>query len=240
MIAAMPDTDEDPFDCEALRPPEYACAPDPRTRNLVVLNPEAATSEPTTLEIQHARISRFLLTEKTPEHVRVSFETAKNLYLYSWFVFRFYPVAEQHALVTLEFALKERFADFVRDNYTAKGRSSPGLSALLRHGERSGVLSNSKFRSRGIWAAARARERNFSETVREMERLGVEKMIVDESVIAPSEEDLKYDWLEQFISSIPAIRNEYAHGSRTLRHSVLPTFEYVTELINQLFPDQSA
>jgi len=47
------------------------------------------------------------LNDTVPEKIREHFETTKNLLLYSWFVYRFIPVAEFHAATTLEYALKE-------------------------------------------------------------------------------------------------------------------------------------
>jgi hypothetical protein len=48
-----------------------------------------------TLAERYADVSQFELIQSVPLNVRVHFETAKNLYLYAWFVYRFYPVAEQ-------------------------------------------------------------------------------------------------------------------------------------------------
>jgi hypothetical protein len=233
----MRNCDDDPFDAEALRPPEYACAPDPRTLHLVVIDKATGVVQPTTLEVQHSWIAQYALSDTVPRHVKVSFETAKNLYLYAWFVFRFYTVAEQHALATLELALRARFPAEIEELFTSKGKRPPGLKTLLQYAKDCGVLANEKFTgARDRWTLELARRRYDLEIAREMQRLGVEEMAYDYSDVKPTAEELDYDWLGHFMSRIPAIRNDYAHGSSTLRHTVLSTFEHVGELINQLFP----
>ncbi|MGN6210491.1 hypothetical protein [Asticcacaulis sp.] len=56
----------------------------------------------------HASISAVTLNETVPEEVCVSFEVAKNLYLYTYFVYRFGVVANGQALQSLEYALREK------------------------------------------------------------------------------------------------------------------------------------
>ncbi|GBL44987.1 hypothetical protein SFMTTN_0788 [Sulfuriferula multivorans] len=65
----------------------------------------------------------------------------------------------------------------------------------------------------------------------------LEIMTVDESNVQASEEDLNHDWLDAFLKILPGIRNDYAHGSPTLYHTVLWVFEVVMEIINQLYPE---
>ena len=40
-------------------------------------------------------VAAISLDERVPEKVRIQFETAKNLFVYSWFVYRFHGVARQ-------------------------------------------------------------------------------------------------------------------------------------------------
>lgn len=44
-----------------------------------------------------------------PQDVRIQIETVKNLFLYSWFVYRFGMVAKNQILNATEFALKEKY-----------------------------------------------------------------------------------------------------------------------------------
>ncbi|HEY5582342.1 MAG TPA: hypothetical protein VIK56_14510 [Rhodoferax sp.] len=94
---------------DKLRDATTALEPDARARTTGAIRADGTVSM-VTLEEWHAAVSGFALTLAVPLDIRVHFETAKNLYLYAWFVYRFYPVAEQQALATLEFALRERLA----------------------------------------------------------------------------------------------------------------------------------
>lgn len=60
------------------------------------------------LEEQHALISKFVLHDGVPEHVRQHFENARNTYLYSWFSFRLLSVAMLMLHTAGESALKAR------------------------------------------------------------------------------------------------------------------------------------
>jgi hypothetical protein len=63
-----------------------------------------------TLAGLHADLNSIRLHVGVPKHVRQLFETAKNLSLYSWFVYRFHPIAQLIGYASLERALKERVA----------------------------------------------------------------------------------------------------------------------------------
>src|SRR5882757_2288902 len=62
------------------------------------------------LEKLHGSLDEIRVHAGVPLHVRQLFETAKNLALHSWFVFRFHPVAKLMGYASLERALKERVA----------------------------------------------------------------------------------------------------------------------------------
>ena len=72
-----------------------------------------------------------------------------------------------------------------------------------------------------------------------MSRAELTEMIVDDSNVAPTEEDLSYDWISVLVESLPEMRNDYAHGSKTLIPNVLRTFDIVCDLVNQLFTMQT-
>lgn len=225
------------FNPEYLRSVELVCEPDRRSTQIAIVNIETGVIKSKTLSDQHQAISRFCLNQDVPEVIRVHFETAKNLYLYAWFVFRFYPVAEQQALASLEFALRLCLKEFVEE-YVAKHRKGqePGLGSLLRHAIKQKIIRNEAFTCRHRWALQIARDRFRFEQMQKMIDENLASMEVDELSVQASEADLNHDWLSNFVDSIPAIRNDYAHGSQTLKHTVLHTFEVVTEIINQLYP----
>lgn len=224
-------------DADRLRSPDTICKPDPRSHYLVRLDGHMRTPHRITELDQHAAIGCYRLNAMVPHAVAVHFETAKNLYLYAWLVFRFYPVAEQQALASLEFALRERLADFINECKRKTPRlAPPSLRKLLKNATEQGLLKNELLQGRDQWALELAKQRFRMEGMREMIEAGMNEMGLDDSEVRPTEEDLRHDWLRDFVEVIPGIRNDYAHGSSTLHHSVLRTFDLVSQMINQLFP----
>ena len=225
---------------DLLRTPEKACCPDSRVLALARVDVRTGLIRQSNLKDQYAVVGSFLLNSTVPEDIAIQFETAKNLYLYAWFVFRFYPVAERQVFATLEFALRERQSEFVAAYSAKRMDREPGLGALLRNAIESGIVRNDAFRAREQWALARAQARYSQEITEKMAAEGLTEMVMDYSRVRPAEEDLNHDWLKDFLDAIPYLRNMHAHGSGVLYHSVLHTFEVVTELTNQLYPEALA
>lgn len=218
-----------------LRTPEHVTQADTRSEGFALF--DAMGSRPVTLVDRYEDIQGFELNPAVPHSIRVHFETAKNLYLYSWFVYRFFPVAEQQALISLEFALRERLPP---SKLTGKGKPrKEGLFDRLTRARDLGLIRNQGLKIRERVAMRRARERYEHESLEEMIRTGVTEMVLDDSRIEPDEHDLNGDWIGRFIESLPKIRNEYAHGSHMLHSTVLGRFEIVCDLINQLYPNES-
>jgi hypothetical protein len=215
-------------ECDLLRLPERACSPDSRTHVFYK----------TDLKDQYEMVACFKLNEAVPNAVAIHFETAKNLYLYAWFVYRFYPVAEQHVLTSLEFALCERFQGFVAAEKEKRPKAiEPGLKKLLGHAIKGSFVKNENFSTREHWAGIRAKSRYSFQKSQAMQSAGINSWVEDESEIVVMQEDLDYDWLGDFQEFIPSIRNSYAHGSWHLYPApVRHTFEMVAEIINQLYP----
>ena len=224
---------------DQLRAGITAFQPDARAITTVALRADGAISM-VTLEEQHAAVSRFELAVSVPLDIRVHFETAKNLYLYAWFVYRFYPVAEQHALVTLEFALRERLAPLFPEQCGPLAKKHRGLSALFSKARKEKLITHAGLRAVERLACERARHRASMQRILEMEALGLDEMEFDDSVVEPLPEDYANDLLEIFAETLPLFRNTYAHGSSMLHSTVLGTFEIVTDLVNQLYPTADA
>lgn len=233
-MAAKPECQE-VAPSDALRSPEQATQADIRSEGFVLIDAEGI--RPVTLADRYEDIQSFELNSVVPHSIRVHFETAKNLYLYSWFVYRFFPVAEQQALTSLEFALRQRLPPL---EDTAKGKPQfEGLALRLRRARELGLIRNEGLQIRGRIAVKRARERYHFETHQKMIRTGATEMIFDDSNIQPNEQDLSVDWITAFVESLPKIRNDYAHGSERLHSTMLQTFEIASDLINQLYPKES-
>lgn len=189
-----------------------------------------------TLAERHADVSQFELVPTVPMDIRIHFKTAKNLYLYAWFVYRFYPVAEQQALTTLEFGLRERLSISYPDIYGPHSKWIPKLTKMLEAARKDGLIANAGMRATERWALRRARDRVSNEATRRLIETGVESIEYDLDGAKPEAQDYSDDALSTFIETLPAIRNTYAHGSAMLHSTVLGTFEIVTDVINQLFP----
>lgn len=183
------------------------------------------------LEARINYISEFALSSQVPEEVQIHFETGRNLFVFSWHVYRFHMVAEQQILATLEMAVRKRLE--AESNVVAPR----GLAALLRAARKADLIANGRFIARHQWAVERAERRYDIAEMERMHRDGIEECIVDYSKVVPTEEDLSYDWLEHFVGALPELRNMHAHGSDALYPTIGRTFEIVVELINQLFPD---
>ena len=219
---------------DQLRNASTALEPDARALTTVAIRPGGSATMVTLAE-RHSDVSQFDLIQTVPLDVRLHFETAKNLYLYAWFVYRFYPVAEQQALATLEFGLRERLALPYPDLYGASSKWIPPLSKMLETARKDGLISNAGMRATERWALRRARDRVSNEATRRLIESGAEFIEYDVDGTVPEPQDYSDDPLTIFIETLPEIRNTYAHGSAMLHPTVLGTFEIVTDLMNQLF-----
>lgn len=221
-------------EADSLRDPVTALLPDRRTRTTSAIRADGSLSM-VTLEDRHQAINEFVLNESVPHDVLVHFETAKNLYLYAWFVYRFFPVAEKHVLATLEFALRERLALLYPEQYGSGAEWVPGMSKMLKQARNEKLISNDGMRAYHRRAMQRARARVSDEATRQLIEGGAESVEYDPDSAVPMEQDYSWDALATYLETLPAIRNMYAHGSSNLHATVLDTFEIVTDLVNQLF-----
>src|SRR3989442_202664 len=80
--------------------------PDWRQTHIVLIDHRDGTTSPKTLPYHHGIAAQYPLDASVPEDIRIQWDTARNLWLYAWHVWRFYAVAEMHAYATLEMALR--------------------------------------------------------------------------------------------------------------------------------------
>lgn len=235
------DKAESDFECDGIRTPEHLCDPDPRTRSFVRVDNELGVIQSLSVVDQFESVEEYALSDAVSEKVHILFDTARNLYLYSWFVYRFYNVAEQQVFACLEMALRERLKDEMPlpEKYWPKKRRErpPSLKPMLRYVIDRGYIKNEGFRTWRDRGIAGARQRYEMEKLQEMQEKGLESIALDYSEVVVTDEDLQdYDYLGVLLKCIPSARNNYAHGSGMLHNQVLHSFEVVSELINQLFP----
>lgn len=207
---------------DALRTPTTSLQPDPRS-------PRDAMG----LTSRWEAISPLQLGPEVPEAIAIHFETAKNVLLYAWFVYRFHMVAEQYVLSTLELALRERL---LRDKLiTISENWTPGLKLMLGKARDHGLVSNERFEPGRQLARRRAEHRQSMEMIYRMQEQGLREISYDPSQIEVTAEDLSQDWIEQFIDSLPDLRNMHAHGTANLYPTVFGTFRIVHNLAGQMF-----
>ena len=85
--------------------------PDVRNRHRVDLNLLTGVVSETTIESIHSLIESIRLDQSVPENVHTHFSTAKNLVLYSWFVYELNVVGAMQAFASLELALRTKSGD---------------------------------------------------------------------------------------------------------------------------------
>lgn len=195
--------------------------------------------QPTAPEIKQrlAEVAEYVLNDNVPEKVRIHFETAKNLYLYAWFVYRFHMVAEHYVYATLELALRVRF--YPPEGEAGARKTPPTLEPLLRRARKEGLLANKSLSVSQRRALVNARQRHTMQIIERMRAEGLDEIAYDESDIVPGDEDYSFDCLAVWTKTIPQVRNTHAHGTTSLWPTVLGSFELVSEMINQLFVEST-
>ncbi len=93
---------------DMLRDSKNVMEPDPRQKYFEIKDRQTNKSREFQLEDYLNPVKNLHLNNSVPDDIKVHFETTKNLFLYSWFAYRFLSVAQLHALASLEFALKEK------------------------------------------------------------------------------------------------------------------------------------
>lgn len=184
------------------------------------------------LRSRHSSIASIQLSDSVPEQIRIHFETAKNVYLYAWCVYRFHMVAEHYVFSTLELALRERLHEL---SLVPTGKGNPrGLADLIRLAASHSLITNERFEPGEAMARWRA-EHRLSEKVRQkMEAEGlteIEYNLADAEVLP--EDHL--NWVEHYAEHMPKIRNLHAHGTDMLYPTVLHSFVVVANFINQCY-----
>lgn len=221
---------------ESLRGPDTAAEPDPRTTMF------AGQTLPS-LAAHHRDIEAIQLTAGVPEAIAIQFETSRNLYLYAWHVYRFFPVAQSQALCALEFGLRERLPKRLPEGYQHPRQPQPMLAGLLRYAIDQDLIRNQGFRRWHRAAEDRARQRRSMEIIQTMmidQQFESIEVHEDEPVnVTP--EDQSWDLVQLLRTGLPDLRNELAHGSSMLTNQVLGTIELVAEILSQIYaPDSGA
>lgn len=184
----------------------------------------------------HRDIEAIQLTVGVPEAVSIQFETARNLYLYAWHVYRFFPVAQSQALFSLELGLRMRLPDRLPEPYQRSWHKQPMLAGLLAYAIDQRLIRNEGFRRWHQVAQDRARQRRSMEVFQTMLDQQLESVEVnEEQPVIVTLDDQSWDLLKTLRKSLPGVRNELAHGSSMLTNQVLGTIELVAEILSQVY-----
>ena len=163
------------------------------------------------IEDLHARLNEITFHALVPDAIKNHFITTKHLLLYSWFVYRFIPVAEFHAMSSLEYALKIK-----------TGKKKWGLKKLISHAVKNGWVKDHDFE---IHRQAQERKKAHTEMIKE-------SFNIDYGDEIEAEEG---QYTAILIQSIPYLRNVYAHGSNTIAPQGYRTLKICAEFINKIF-----
>jgi len=226
------------FHPEFLRPVDEVCEPDPRSTAFVKLDRETGDFVPLSIRDQHDAVSGYSLHPKVPEDIVMQFETTKNVYLYAWFVYRFYPVCEHQALACLELALLKRYECEAPKEYCNKRDGKLYLRGALRYAIDCGYVKHEGFRRWHEAAQRRAMLRYEMEKTDEMYAKGLKQIDFDYSEVTVTDADRNWEYLSFLSDFLPELRNHYAHGTSMLHNQVLTTLEVVSEIINQIYPEK--
>ncbi|MBT2988230.1 MAG: hypothetical protein KME65_04645 [Candidatus Thiodiazotropha sp. (ex Ctena orbiculata)] len=226
------------FHPDHLRTPDNLCETDPRNQLFATFNQQEKHTKK--IDDHYDSIKIIRLNHRVPEDIIIQFETSKNLLLYAWLVYRFYPVARLHALTVLEMALKERFEREIPvddKNYRYGKDRRLMLSSLLRYCKDNNILKNEMFEVARHKAKMNAENRQTIENTQLIDDLGVSEMSFNDSDIEIQKVDWDFDYVEILKDTLPKLRNIHAHGSTMLDKSGLGILCTVSEIINQLWPE---
>ena len=201
---------------EKLKPLVEVLAPDPRQRGFMRYDPDLRTYRPRTLNDFYSSIEDIELNPGAPDGVQTQFNTAKNLFVYSWFVYGFAPISDFMAYSALECALRERSE---REGLNVRRKS---LGQMLKM-----AIEHSWIQDDGIRHHRRIETRR-RETVKEWEEMGF--------VVQPTLSAGPRDYCTILQKSFSDLRNSLAHGQGLIYPPSSLTLELCADLINQLFP----
>lgn len=183
----------------------------------------------------YVEIDRIRLSSDVSNDVAIQFETARNLYLYAWYVYRFYPVAQHQVLACLELGLRERLGRSLPKSYLRRPYDVPTMRPLLKYAIDIGLIKNEGFRQWREEVQRRAENRYRDEQIIAMAESGLTSCELRYDDVVPNGQDKDFDYLDLLKKILPSIRNSHAHGSTNLSNQVLGTFELVREILDQVY-----
>jgi hypothetical protein len=124
-----------------LKPSAALLESDARFRDLVFHDAATGEVRPMCIDDLRNMIAVVELNEYVPVTIRDQFDIARNVFVYSWFIYEFATLAEQQCFAVLEMALRHRLDPAAPPNTTR----SPGLDKLLKAAVNQGWLKRDEF-----------------------------------------------------------------------------------------------
>jgi hypothetical protein len=177
------------------------------------------------LQIYYERIVELALNPVVPPEIIVHFDTARNLLLYGWHVYRFVEVAKMQAFGSVEMALRVRLNEFpVLTRKRGKRQRGVGntLCPMLERAIDLKLVVDDGFRE--------------IQRQDEMWRMDAELRAGATGEILPARPPRSQYYVNMLARNFPSLRNELAHGSKILAGGGGLVLEICCDLINQLFP----
>lgn len=218
------------YPADELRTPVNVLLPDQRNFHFGV----------TAIEVLYAQIAQCSLNSYVPEDIRIQFDTARNLFLHSFYVYRFYVVAESQVLTTLELAIRECIGDktlavFQKELKTRGINFKKGLRLYLEYLAQHQLIQNEDFQRWHLRNRMAAEDAYRDKIFKLMDEQALEEYQWDESEIDESAFDVEWDYVKVLCETLPKIRNIHSHGSTMLHNLVSLSFVNVSVIINKMY-----
>lgn len=200
------------YDPDGLKPLANLLDRDERNGTLV----RSPSGQPLSKRDFYEAIGRYELASNVPKDVRVQFDLARNLFVYSWFVYRFSSPAQAQAYAALERALKCKLAD-AQIGFPKRAT----LSRLLEKIISLGWLRDSDFPH--LFDTRRSQD---------TEGIGIERVQYDPDGA---------DFVSKLPKILPQLRNSYVHGDATIVGPItgFMALDAATNIINALYREGS-
>lgn len=119
---------------EELKPIDSIFEPDSRNLHFVMYDEKIGKQRIYGINDIHQTVEKITLAKVVPDKIISQFNVARNLAIYSWFVYSFHPVAMMKVFSTVEAALKIKL-----------GKNKHGFKGLLKKAVRLGLIKDSGF-----------------------------------------------------------------------------------------------
>lgn len=180
----------------------------------------------------HKVLSEIKLNNNVPVEVRQLFETAQNVSLYTYFVYRFHQVSETVGYSALELAIK-----LLCENDDEAEEAPQGLSKLMFHAKRKKWLDNDFFDDLEESTKIGIQQKRLKQAEKELKKHGE---IINNPYREITESDIRDGINKSFavdglIFLTLNFRNNLAHGSKTLHPNSISTLHKIASAINYIY-----